>query len=574
MSERAARPPLFAWRGVVEGFYGTPWAHEDRAWMIEWLGQHGHNTYVYAPKGDPKHRAQWRERYTADELRQFAELVETGKRSDVTVGIGLSPGLDVVYSSPRELDALAAKLEPLLELGMAMVWLLFDDIAVELRGTDPVFRDDLAGAQAHLANQLLGRFGDVPHFLCPTDYIGTRPTEYLLRLGKELDTAIPIAWTGPEVTSPTIRAEDAETMARDLGRPLAICDNYPVNDGPMRLDLKLGPYPHRDPELARHCAALLLNPMQQCRSSALAVATAGSWCADPDSYDPGRALDEVVQQLAPVPLVAAALGATADACRWSQVERRPAPRFVADADRLLARWQQPDWWTAAAGLAETLKTHVSAHDVLAEHLDDRRLWAELEPWSEQQATGAAVLRDVAGILLATRPDIEGEWRDGQLEGRVLVPWDRGVIRRAAHTLELWQDSFGAHLRVYGARVALAPLVRFGDSGQLVGPDLLFGESAIDAFVLRAMAAVREVQDTWPGGLSAIALTVDHAPVDLGPDGSFAAVVERPATVCITWGQWQTERPVRPGEPVTALDREVAHPGNGDSVDLDALAEGA
>ena len=40
-------------RGVVEGYYGRPWPHAARRDVIRFLGTHGLNTFVYAPKNDP-----------------------------------------------------------------------------------------------------------------------------------------------------------------------------------------------------------------------------------------------------------------------------------------------------------------------------------------------------------------------------------------------------------------------------------------------------------------------------------------------------------------------------------------
>ncbi|MGW4410022.1 beta-N-acetylglucosaminidase domain-containing protein [Nonomuraea sp. NPDC004702] len=48
----------FAVRGVIEGFYGRPWSHEQRLDLLGFLGARGMNTYVHAPKAD---RPSWRE---------------------------------------------------------------------------------------------------------------------------------------------------------------------------------------------------------------------------------------------------------------------------------------------------------------------------------------------------------------------------------------------------------------------------------------------------------------------------------------------------------------------------------
>ncbi len=34
-------------RGIVEGFYGTPWTQAHRLDMLEFCGAHGLNAYIY-----------------------------------------------------------------------------------------------------------------------------------------------------------------------------------------------------------------------------------------------------------------------------------------------------------------------------------------------------------------------------------------------------------------------------------------------------------------------------------------------------------------------------------------------
>jgi hypothetical protein len=45
--------PSFPERGIVEGFSGGPWSHQDRVDILRIEGQHGMNVYYYAPKDDP-----------------------------------------------------------------------------------------------------------------------------------------------------------------------------------------------------------------------------------------------------------------------------------------------------------------------------------------------------------------------------------------------------------------------------------------------------------------------------------------------------------------------------------------
>src|SRR5262245_63341926 len=122
----------FAYRGVVEGFYGPPWTHIDRLWWLEQLGALGMNCYVYAPKHDRLNRMRWREAYSEQALRRFAELVETGERHGVRVGFALAPGLGIRYADPADRARLLAKLESFHALGARFLALALDDVPSEL----------------------------------------------------------------------------------------------------------------------------------------------------------------------------------------------------------------------------------------------------------------------------------------------------------------------------------------------------------------------------------------------------------------------------------------------------------
>ena len=55
--------PVLRHRGIIEGFYGEPWSHEERLAALRLAGRVKLNSYVYAPKDDPWHRERWRELY-------------------------------------------------------------------------------------------------------------------------------------------------------------------------------------------------------------------------------------------------------------------------------------------------------------------------------------------------------------------------------------------------------------------------------------------------------------------------------------------------------------------------------
>ena len=53
--------PDMPYRGVVEGFYGTPWSHETRVSLLDFYGKFKMNSYLYGPKDDPYHSSPYRE---------------------------------------------------------------------------------------------------------------------------------------------------------------------------------------------------------------------------------------------------------------------------------------------------------------------------------------------------------------------------------------------------------------------------------------------------------------------------------------------------------------------------------
>jgi hypothetical protein len=75
--------PAFRQVGVIEGFYGKPWSHQDRLDMIEFMGEHGLTHYYYVPKNDLWHRKLWKELYAGEALGRFQELMRVSAESEV-----------------------------------------------------------------------------------------------------------------------------------------------------------------------------------------------------------------------------------------------------------------------------------------------------------------------------------------------------------------------------------------------------------------------------------------------------------------------------------------------------------
>jgi hyaluronoglucosaminidase len=251
--------------GIIEGFYGPPWSHETRLDFIDFLADHGGNTYVWAAKLEPRHRELWAEPFTSDELAQFAELAS--QQEAVQVLIGLTPGSDATS------EQLINKMRPVIEIGCHGVVLSFDDL--------PVL--DAAAKHRDLANALVQHL-NTQIWLVPTHYAGTTSSPYLEKLFDGLHEDVLVMWTGVHVVNDSITARDAQrrTAACDNRKPL-LWDNTPVNDAIMSESLHLGPYSSREIALRHEISGLLLNPMEFASASKPTVASALAWLRAEDA---------------------------------------------------------------------------------------------------------------------------------------------------------------------------------------------------------------------------------------------------------------------------------------------------
>jgi hyaluronoglucosaminidase len=382
----------FAIRGVVEGFYGKPWAHEDRLWLLARMGHWGMNTYVYAPKDDPFHLSRWREPYPDAQLAEFRELVHAGARAGVRVGFAVSPGRSIVYSDRADRAVLLAKLGALHALGARVLSLAVDDVPSSLvHETDRRVFHSLADAQLALMRELQDSFGrDSLLWLGPTDYLGVEATEYLEEIGERLDPSVEVSWTGRTVVSPEIRAAEAAVRAATLRRRVLVWDNTPVADGPMRCMLHLNPYTGRDRELDVHVSGILLNPMEHARSSSITLRCAAEYMSDPRTYDAERAWERAVDELG---------GAVAPALRLFAQAHRFSALTPAERDRELERaLEHPS--ENLRELEALLAARLSANQALRVGLEDRRLLAELEPWLVSHAAETRRMQAALGGLRA------------------------------------------------------------------------------------------------------------------------------------------------------------------------------
>ncbi len=191
-------PPL----GIIEGYYGPIWPEADRVATLRALAPHGYGFFIHAPKGDPFLRRRWREPHPPEAKAMLERLSAACVDAGVRFGVGLSPYELYRGFGDDAKSALGAKLAEFDALGVRELAILFDD----MRGDVP----DLARNQADILHWIGERTAAERLIVCPSYYsddpvldrvFGDRPPRYLEDLGRALDPAIEVFWTGPEVCS-------------------------------------------------------------------------------------------------------------------------------------------------------------------------------------------------------------------------------------------------------------------------------------------------------------------------------------------------------------------------------------
>jgi hyaluronoglucosaminidase len=303
--------PLMPTRGVVEGFYGSPWSQQQRMDQLAFDGDMKLNTYIYSPKDDPFLRDQWRQLYPPDKLGQIQQLIGQAAVHHVRFTYALSPGTSVCYSNPSDINALLAKLQSVYAAGVRAFSLPFDDISYtkwncpqDLAAYGPPSPAAAGQAQAALLNvvqrQFVAAHPDVlPLQTVPTEYSDLQRSPYKAALTAELDPAVQVMWTGDGVVPGAVTVSQAKQSAALWGRRTLLWDNFPVNDFPATVGrLLLGPYVNRQAGLHDQLAGDVVNPMNQAGASKVAEIGVADFSWNDTAYDPQRAWQAAARYLA------------------------------------------------------------------------------------------------------------------------------------------------------------------------------------------------------------------------------------------------------------------------------------
>lgn len=262
--------PALKYRGMVEGFYGTPWSHEKRLDQLDFYGRVKLNNYVYGPKDDPYHSSPyWRLPYPEKEAAQIRELVERANKNHVKFVWAIHPGKDIRWNK-EDYDSLLNKFEHMYDLGVRAYALFFDDISGI--GENPEKQVELLN---NLTNDFVLKKGDVANIIiCPTDYSEAwakpGPNGPLAVYGRSLNPNAEVFWTGAVVCS-DLTPQTLDFINSRIKRPALYWWNWPVSDYCRHILLQ-GPAYGLDTTLTpEQVVGIESNPMEHAEASKLAL---------------------------------------------------------------------------------------------------------------------------------------------------------------------------------------------------------------------------------------------------------------------------------------------------------------
>ncbi len=285
--------PSVATRGVIEGFYGNPWSHEDRLRQFDFYGYNKMNFYVYGPKDDPYHRTHWREPYPPEEAQRLSELAEAARRNKVQFVWAVHPGGDIRWNLQDSI-AIVSKLEAMYELGVRSFAVFFDDISGEgTRG------DKQAGLLNYITDSFVRKHEGVrPLIICPTDYNKSwAGKNYLPKLGKTLYPEVRIMWTGNSVVD-MIERDDLEWVNPRIGRKAFIWLNYPVNDY-CQSRMLMGKTYGNGLDIADMVSGFCSNPMEYAEASKVSLYSIADYTWNMAAYDAQVSWERAMDYLMP-----------------------------------------------------------------------------------------------------------------------------------------------------------------------------------------------------------------------------------------------------------------------------------
>ena len=358
--------PSVECRGVIEGFYGNPWSHQDRLRQFDFYGQYKMNTYVYGPKDDPYHRARWRVPYPEKEATQLKELVDAAHKNKIKFVWAIHPAGDIKWGL-EDYGNVVNKLNAMYDLGVRTFAIFFDDVWGEgARG------DKQAEMLNYLTDEFVRKHDDVePLIMCPSQYNKNWSNgDYLNTLGAKMNPEVRIMWTGNSVVD-MIEENDMQWINDQIKRKAFIWLNYPVNDY-CQSRLLMGKTYGNGLNINDMVSGFCSNPMEYAEASKVSLYSIADYTWNMPSYDAESSWERALVALMP---------SCADAFKVfceNNVDLGPT------GHGLRREGESPNFKTTSKEtLTESFKQIVdAANAVLADEKNHPEMLAEIHPWVE------------------------------------------------------------------------------------------------------------------------------------------------------------------------------------------------
>lgn len=487
-------------RGVVEGFYGTPWSHEHRLRQLDFYGRHKMNVYIYGPKDDPYHRDHWRDPYPEAEAARIRELVDRAKERGVHFYWAIHPGIDIKWTD-ADRDALVAKLEKMYDLGVRAFAVFFDDIWGE--GTKA---DKQAALLNYVDDNFIAKKPDVaPLIMCPTEYNRSWASDkggYLRTLGTQMNKDVEIMWTGNTVVH-CIDKESMQWINQRIDRKGYIWWNFPVSDY-VRDRILLGPTYGNGLDIASDISGFVSNPMQHAEASKIALYGVADYTWNMRAYDYQKDWEAALAEILP--------------------SEKEALRTFALYNKALG----PNGHGFAREEGDELKDLAAKAVTL-----DAAALAEIDGKCRQLAASADIL-----LADKTNPWLIKELRPWLLQGKNVAAYGRAVVAMAtqgdAELTTFYKQARSLRQQMFelenaDVRHPFQPGIKLATGVLLPTLDNIFAQS-VDRYNKANGTALERVAEYNPFVLTATVGQLAHQPVSLG--GQEVSI--RPLLEVVNW----------------------------------------
>ena len=219
------------YRGFIEGYYGIPWSVEDRISLMQFGGDFKMNIYIFAPKDDVYHNAQWRTLYPDEELEKIEEMVAAGAAAKCRFAWAIHPFMhDQITSSnyDESLVIVKEKFQQLYDAGVRQFVISADDAS-----SSPQVQADLCRDMSAWVKSKPGTYNlvFVPQLYNTGtgSWYGISLTTYYNYFKTEGLEDVEIMWTGESVCAPSVQYT-FNRFKSYTNKDAFMWLNWPVND--------------------------------------------------------------------------------------------------------------------------------------------------------------------------------------------------------------------------------------------------------------------------------------------------------------------------------------------------------